>query len=169
MRVLARSAMLVVALLACRGEGREGSVRLDAATPSLADSADARRAVEQYLDALRRRDYQRAARLYSGQWRDVAARALEAAPDTLTLAGFLQQNCDRGFYVCRLRLDRATDVAFRRPDTIALSVTYTDSLGRPYAWGPCCGETGPPSRVDRFVTVARDSGYAVLNLPLYLP
>jgi hypothetical protein len=135
----------------------------------LADSARARAVAAQYLDALAGRDYQRAASLFAGDWRGPAAHFLATVPDTLTLAGFLQAACDVGYYVCRLHLARVTSVAVARPDTIALSVVYTDSLGRPYSWGPCCGDDGPASTVDRVMTVARDSGYAVVNLPLYIP
>jgi len=169
MRALGCCAGLLLALSACRQGERPSRVALDAAMPSLADSADARQAVEQYLRALSTRDYQRAAALFAGEWRHTLKSIYNAAPDTLTLAGFLQDNCDRGYYICLLRPAKVTIARFRQPDTLELTVSYLDSLGNPYSWGPCCGDTGRPSTEDRFVTVARDSGYAVLNLPLYLP
>lgn len=169
MRILGYCAAVTLLLGACRDRERASAVVLDAVHPSLADSADARRAVEQYLDALSRRDYQRAAFLFAGEWRHTLPAIYGSAPDTLTLAGFLRDNCDRGFYVCRLRPGTVMISRFRKPDTLELTVSYLDSLGRPYSWGPCCGDSGPPSVEDQFFTVARDSGYAVLNLPLYIP
>ena len=169
MRAIRCWALLLISLSACRQSERSSRVVLDAAKPSLADSADARRAVEQYLHALATRDYHRAAGLFVGEWRLTLKTIYGAAPDTLTLAGCLQHNCDRGYYICRLHPATITIDRLRQPDTLELTVSYLDSLHKPYAWGPCCGDDGPPSTKDRFLTVARDSGYAVLNLPLYLP
>ena len=159
---------LALLLSGCRRDDAAPAERLEGGSAA-ADSAQARSAVEQYLAALARRDYPRAATLFAGEWREPATGIYGNLPDTLTLAGFLQGNCERGFYVCRLRLGHVSRVIFTHPDTIELVVSYLDSLGRPYAWGPCCGDTGAASTDARFVTVARDSGYAVLNLPHYVP
>jgi hypothetical protein len=55
------------------------------------------------------------------------------------------------------------------PDTFMVGVEYADSAGARFTWGPCCGESGPPDSVGGIRVVARDSGYAVLDLPLYIP
>ena len=137
--------------------------------PGLKDSLAARSAIQQYLDALAARHYQRAAWLFVGKWRYVAAHYYERTlPDTLTLAGFLQDTCSRGFFICDLRLATASHYRFRPPDTVAVSVRFLRQ-GRPYSWGPCCGGGGGPETSMTMLTVNRDSGYAVVNLPLYLP
>jgi hypothetical protein len=94
---------------------------------------------------------------------------VEYAPDSLSLAGFLRRHCERGFYVCGLRLERVTEMEFQAPDTIKVSFLSVDSAGTRYSWGPCCGNDGEPDSVNMLRTVARDSGYAVVGLPLYVP
>ena len=157
-----------MALACSAGSEAAHAGRLDA-HPTLADSTAAREAVQQYLAALTHGDYGGAARLHAGSWRDVAAHVLESAPDTLSFAGFLAQTCRSGLYVCHLSLRRVVQATFVAPDTLKLLIEYADSTGSAYQWGPCCGSSGPPETQDLFVAVARDSGYAVLNLPLYIP
>jgi len=161
---------IFVAVLGC-GAPPEERVRAatDASRPGLQDSAQAREAVEQYLAALARRDYEAAARLHVAQWRQLAPAMLEGEPDTLSFAAFLRRHCERGFYVCGLRLERVTTVARRAPDTLVVSFWSRDSTSARYRWGPCCGGDDGPDSVNVLRTVPRDSSYAVVGLPLYLP
>lgn len=151
---------------ACSPPARSGT---DAAMAGIADSAQAREAVRQYLDALAARDYARAAHLFAGDWRGPAAHVLGDSAGTLSLAAFLEQSCTSGYYVCGLRVRRFTGIRFTPPDTFMVGLEYADSAGARFTWGPCCGGAGLPDSVGGVRAVARDSGYAVLDLPLYIP
>ena len=147
-----------------RGTDHTGAV-------SLTDSADARRAVERYLAALAAHEFSTAAGVFSGAWRPIAAHVLDDAPlpDTLTLGGYLRQTCGSGFYICGLKLRRVTETRLLPADTLLLTVEFSDSTGRRYEWGPCCGRNGDPETAALFRAVAIDSGFAVSTLPLYVP
>ena len=107
--------------------------------------------------------------LFAGSWRESARVVIGDAADTVTLAGFLSTTCERRFYLCDLRLRRVVAAEFAEPDTIALTVEYSDSTGQQFRFGPCCGEEGPPRTRAPFLTVARNGGFAAASLPLYLP
>lgn len=141
----------------------------DYAPESLPDTQAARQAVHQYLHALRDRDYDRASFLFTGDWREVAAHVLDAVPDTLTFAGFLRATCGSGYFRCDLELRRVVEIRPMSADTLELVVEFTDSTGRRFSWGPCCGGSGPRDTASLIRAMPRDSGYGVSSLPLYIP
>ena len=104
--------------------------------------------------------------LFAGSWRESARVVIGDAADTVTLAGFLSTTCERRFYLCDLRLRRVVAAEFAEPDTIALTVEYSDSTGQQFRFGPCCGEEGPPRTRAPFLTVARNGRFAAASLPL---
>jgi hypothetical protein len=94
--------------------------------------------------------------------------SVSPAADTMPLAEFLRRAC-AGVYVCDLRLRRVTGARFQPPDTVVLTVEFSDPRGERYQWGPCCGGGGPPETEALMRAVARDSGFSVVTLPLYVP
>jgi hypothetical protein len=163
------AALFVAAVPPVIGAQQTDTASLDAPL-GLRDSVSARHAIEQYLAALDAHKWSRAAALHEGPWRNVAEHVLESPlPDTITFAGFLQQTCTSGLYVCNLRLRRVTRARLQAPDTLLMSVEFSDRRGKRYEWGPCCGSSGAPEHVALIRAVPRDSGYAVVTLPLYVP
>ena len=132
------------------------AIGTDNPCPGLKDSAAARSAVEQYLEALARHEYDRAARLFVGSWQS-DARSVDGSqlPDTLTLAGFFRTICGSQLYVCDLRPRTVSVGRFRPPDTLDVVVRFNDRRGRLF------------TRV--LLTVNSDSGYAVVSLPPRVP
>lgn len=131
-------------------------VGTDNPCPGLKDSAAARSAVEQYLEALARNEYDRAAWLFVGSWRSEAQHFYDSRlPDTLTLSGFLRRTCVSRYYLCDLHLRSVSVVRFRPPDTLAVVVRLNDRRGRLFT--------------SVLLTVNSDSGYSVVSLPLHVP
>jgi len=124
--------------------------------PGLKDSAAARSAVQQYLEALAGNDYDRAAWLFVGSWRSEAKNFYDSQlPDTLTLSGFFRSSCGTRYYQCDLGFRPLSGIRFRPPDTLAVAVQFDDRRGRLF------------TKV--LLTVNSDSGYAVVSLPLHAP
>lgn len=93
----------------------------------------------------------------------------ENAPDTLSLASFLRNHCERGFYICDLRNERVTVTRFQAPDTLLVVFQSVGPSGARYTWGLCCGSDEGPDSVNALLAVPRGGAYAVRGLPLYIP
>jgi len=133
------------------------------------DSVLARQLVERYLNALAEGKYSAAAQLFVGEWQAVAKNLFDSVPAGMDYAGFLERACAHGGHECRLRLRSVLHNSFIPPDTLVLTITYRDSAGRPFRWGPCCSESGVPDSTNKVVVVRTRAGYRVRSLPLYIP
>jgi hypothetical protein len=134
-----------------------------------ADTALARDALERYWKHLAAGEWEDAARLYGGDWRESAGHWVEPeVADTLSAAGFLARMCG-GMLVCDLGLREVLHAEVGEGGDVLLEVELARPDGSRFELGPCCGEEGPPTVVFTYHLQRRDGGFRVAELPIYVP
>jgi hypothetical protein len=134
-----------------------------------ADTALARDGLERYWGHLAAGEWEDAARLYGGDWRETAAHWVEPeAADTLSVAGFLARMCG-GMLVCDLGLREVLHAEVEEGGDVLLEVELARPDGSRFELGPCCGEEGPPITAFSYRLLPAHGEFRVMELPIYVP
>lgn len=142
----------------------QGNTNLNA--PPEKDEAE--QALRDYLTALNSGDYSLAAKLYGGK-----TDLLETWNSDVTgnLPILFERACTQNGLVC-MPPRTITYRSFNAGDGGGYNffVEFSNPDGTLFTQGPCCGETGGPSFTRfLFLVIKIESGYAVMDLPPYVP
>jgi hypothetical protein len=128
---------------------------------------EAGQALHDYLTALNSGDYTLAAKLYGGK-----TDLLETWNSDITgnLPALFERACTQNGLVC-MSPRTITYRSFNAGDGgYNFFVEFSNPDGTLFTQGPCCGETGGPSFTRfTFLVIKTESGYAVMDLPPYVP
>lgn len=132
------------------------------------DVPEAQQALEDYLIALKRGNYARAAEIYAGPYAVLRDNNPNVAP--ADYPGLLRNACEINGHMClTLRSLVRTDVVI---DEVRFLVEYAWPDGTLFVRGPCCGaspEDRPPVSQWWLRVIKTPDGYRVLDLPPYVP
>jgi hypothetical protein len=127
---------------------------------------EAEQVLRDYLSALNSGDFTLGAKLYGGDTELLQTWNPDITNDLPTL---FERACTQNGLVCML----PTTVTYRGTDSSGayqFLVEFSNSDGTLFRQGPCCGETEGPSVTSFLFRVVKiESGYAVLDLPPYVP
>jgi hypothetical protein len=130
------------------------------------EMADAEQALRDYFTALNSGDYILAAKLYGGKLDLLQTWNPDIEND---LPALFERACTQNGLVCM----EARTVTYRGVSSdgnYEFFVEFSNPDGTLFHQGPCCGETGGPSFTRfLFVVMKTESGYAVMDLPPYVP
>jgi hypothetical protein len=130
------------------------------------EKADAEAALSIYLNALAMGDYIQGAKLYGGDTELLQTWNTDIKDD---LPKWLERACTQNGLVCmapRTLTYRGVDA----DGAYQFDVEFTNPDGTLFIQGPCCGETeGPTFSSFLFRVKKTESGFAVLDLPPYVP
>ncbi len=136
----------------------------DAKAPPEKDEAE--QVLREYLYTLNKGDYISGAKLYGGS---IELLQIWNPDITDDLPAFLERACTQNGLVCMIPLS----IAYRGIDAngnYQFRVEFSNPDGSLFVQGPCCGEENGVTFTSFLFRVARtDNGYAVLDLPPYVP
>jgi hypothetical protein len=128
---------------------------------------DAEKSLREYLTALNNGDFILAAKLYSGDPELLQTWNPDIKKDDLP--ALFERACSQNGLVCmtpRTLTYRGIDA----DGNYQFNVEFNNPDGTLFRQGPCCGETEGPSFTSFLFHVAKtESGFAVLDLPPYVP
>jgi hypothetical protein len=133
------------------------------------DTALARDALERYWEHLSAGEWDDAAGLFGGDWRETAAHWVEPeVADSLSTTGFLARMCG-GMLVCDLTLREVLRAEVGEGGDVLLEVELARPDGTRFELGPCCGEEGPPTTAFTYHLQRTGGEFRVMELPIYVP
>lgn len=130
------------------------------------EAAEAEQALRDYLTALHAGDFILGAKLYGGDTELLQTWNPDIPND---LPALLERACAQNGLVC-MSPRTVTYHGLDASGAYQFNVEFSNPDGTLFHQGPCCGETeGPSFSSFLFRVVKTESGYAVLDLPPYVP